>query len=203
MGACATAGPASPVEVVRAYASAPPAERRALMVDSTAGSGQALPGLGSAVEIARSAVWQVPGHHRVAVARTDGRWMLTTGGLASQVAETPAQAIALFTRAVTSQDAELMRALMPSEDRARWTLERTVQLLSDPGFRALLEALVDALRGVAVAEPAGAPGHRTTVGGPEGQVVLLREVDGWKVLDLRPSDRFAPRRAPDAPAPEP
>jgi len=120
----------------------------------------------------------------------------------SGAAETPAQAMVLFARAVTTMDASLLRTLMPKEERAFWSLSSAGELLHHPRYRPALLALLQAITDQPV--PANAPdsGGTVTVGDEMGQVVFVREQDGWKVLDLRPHERFLPTRNSPTPPQE-
>ena len=48
--------------------------------------------------------------------------MVPGGVIESRAAETPAQALVLFARAVNTMDASLLRSLMPTEERAFWSV---------------------------------------------------------------------------------
>jgi len=149
----------------------------------------------------------------VAVLRAGERWVVTGGVMASRAAGTPAQAMALFARAVERMDGSLLRALMPAEERPFWSLARADGLLRHPDHRPALLELVQRLMGEGLPFPPSSSleeagverghvaGSRTvTMGDSAGQIVFVREPDGWKILDLRPHAHFL---SPEAPAASP
>lgn len=146
-----------------------------------------------AQESQRTATWQRPGHPDVTVSLVDGRWVVTGGVIESRAAETPAQALVLFARAVNTMDASLLRSLMPTEERAFWSVASAGELLRHPEHR---PALLSLLEGISSQAPPTTPpdGVATvTVGEPSvGQIVFVREQDGWKILDLQPHEGFLP-----------
>ena len=89
---------------------------------------------------------------------------------------------------------------MPTDERAFWSLSSAGELLRHPRYRPALLALLQAISAQPV--PAAAPdsGGTMTVGDDMGQVVFVREQDGWKVLDLRPHERFLPTQNSPPPA---
>ncbi|MDP6945616.1 MAG: hypothetical protein QF464_15815 [Myxococcota bacterium] len=194
----------TPVDVVKAYGAAEPSARKAWLLDGHQPVAPDEAGFDGAVEVERRATWQVSGRPDVSVAQVDGRWVLTGGILASRIAETPAQALALFSRAVMTRDASLLRALMPLSDRTYWSEERAGEFLRDARYRPVLESLVQRIASLPVTNSGPAGPDEVTVGDDAGQVVLVREEDGWKVLDLRPHAHFSPEetRPPVSSPPE-
>ena len=180
----------SPIEVVKAYAVEDPSKSSVwlLQADSPLPRGLDLTapiGIG-----AQRATWHRSDGSAISAERVDGQWRLTSGVLASQSAETPQQALVLFTRAVREVDASLLLALLPSAERAHWSKERASSFLLEPSRRMALIALLKGLKSSVPLSHHSADAQQVTVGDVGGQVILQREDDGWKVQDLRPHERF-------------
>jgi hypothetical protein len=136
------------------------------------------------------ATWVRPGGSPIVAQRVDGVWRLTSGVLASESAETPEQAIVLFTRAVREVDPLLLLALLPEAERVHWSKERASSFLLEPSRRLALIALLKGLKPTLSLAPRPVDARRVVIGDARGQVVLEREDVGWKIADLRPHSRF-------------
>ena len=179
-----------PIEVVKVYADGDPLKTSAWLLESDS----PLPGgLDRSAPIgleAQRATWHRSDGRSISAERVDGQWRLTSGVLASQSAETPQQALVLLTRAVREVDASLLLALLPSAERAYWSKERASSFLLEPSRRMALIALLKGLKSSLPLSHHAADAQQVTLGDAGGQVILLREDDGWKIQDLRPHERF-------------
>ncbi len=150
--------------------------------------------------MSREAAWALPSG-RVIVRRGAEGWKIQQGVLGLDRAATPAQTLTVLSRAIRSRDYAGLLQLLPSPERTHWTAERLANVFNAPERYRSWSALAATL-----ASPPTpfwpvvwlVPGkkaritikHATTT----TVIVLTRESDGWKVLDLRPRTLYTSRR---------
>jgi hypothetical protein len=136
------------------------------------------------------ATWYRPSSAPIIAQRVDGVWRLSSGVLASRFAETPEQAMVLLSRAVKDSDPALLLGLLPKAERVDWSEEGAASFLMEPSRRTALLALMKRLKPTASLQHHPLNARSAVIGDASGQVVLGREDDGWKIMDLRPHERF-------------
>src|SRR5690606_13925133 len=99
----------------------------------------------------------------------------------------PVQALATLARAVEARDYDLLLALLPSAERARWNAHDLARGLEAPAVAACWHALAARLQSQTPALAWLDAGTRVRAAWGDAAAVLLgREEDGWKILDVEP-----------------
>lgn len=200
---CATAPPTTPVEVVQAWSTARHAGDRAaaarLERPGAGGLEGVAPAAGPPVEASRRAIWRTDGRDLV-VAGVGGDLRLSGGVLGLSRATTPEEALSLLGRALRTGDHALVLELLPATERARWDATRLgARLAASPAWADLGRALE---AGPLTVDQESDDRAAATIGGTT--IVVAREDEGWKVVDLTPREPYAPapEDGPDASEPE-
>ncbi len=195
LASCATTEATTPAEIAEAQVSALRARDHvtAWRLLSEGGRARNLPmpepgalPTGHAREVERVARWATPEGPLVLVRDGNG-WRLRAGVLGLSRASTPAQALETLARAIDARDFDLMLSLLPMEERTRWTARELAAALESPAVASAWRALAARIRGEAPTLAWLDAGTRVRAAwGADVAVVLAREEDGWKILDVEP-----------------
>jgi|GEM_PF-1923000 len=212
--ACPNAGtPVSPEQVTAAHVESSRAgdQQRAARWLSKGAQQRGLPWpapsevpTGTVAEMKRHATWVLPSGRRILIHRGGAGWRIDAGVLGLDRATTPQQALSVLARVIRSRDYAGLLELLPGAERKRWTPERLAQELDLPARRKAWKALADVLAEASTPWPLAwlAPGqrarltirHKGLAGGAPTVIVLVKEGDGWKVLDVAPRSLYTSRR---------
>ncbi len=141
-------------------------------------------------ELGRVAVWVRRDHPHLEV--RSGRIAAGVLGLVS--ASTAVDAVALLGRAIKVRDYQLLLTILPAHEQAHWTAERLADHIESESHALAWQALAEAI-GAGQRLAARAVAEDRAMVSVEGTTLVLgREADGWKVLDIRPIDLYAPQR---------
>ena len=190
---CASAPPRAPTEVAAAAREAAQLSAsgalRALLVPDAADTAvrEALSAAsGAPAELSREARWTRRDREPMVV--RDGR--IQVGALGLERATTPIDAALLLGRALRDGDPTLLLSLLPAAERRHWAADSLAEEVLRGDAAAAWRALGDALaagRDLDV-RPLGPARAEIAAGGRT--VVLTREADGWKVLDIDPEPLY-------------
>ena len=145
---------------------------------------------GGMIERGREASWTREARSPIKVRYDGSAWRLVSGVLNTRSAATPRQALLLLSRALSERDPILFLALLPLDERLYWSKERAELLLAQRAWRSRLLALLEEVLSLSTANEADDLGRQRALGGPEGEVFLVREEEGWRIRDIRPHAAF-------------
>lgn len=151
---------------------------------------------GPARERAREARWTGAEGPPVVVVRGQAGWRIRSGVLGLTRASTPQEALETFARALAARDYGTLLGLLPEAERRHWTAARLAAVLDAGPRAAAWAALATAL---AAAPPSLSwldEGLRARavmeVGEGKTTILLIREEQAWKILDVLPTTTYTP-----------
>jgi hypothetical protein len=152
--------------------------------------------VGPAEERARQARWTGADGPPVLVVRGPAGWRIRSGVLGLTRASTPQEALDTFARALAARDYGTLLGLLPAAERRHWSAARLADVL-DAGPRAGAWAALAAALGASAASLSWLDeGLRAraviTVGRGQTTILLVREEQAWKILDVLPATTYTP-----------
>lgn len=144
-------------------------------------------------ELRREARWASDDGEDLVLVRDAQGWRISRGVLGLGRTSTPQEAVRTFARAVAASDYGLLMRLVPAAHREALTPALLAERMGSAQARAWWAQAAESFSAGPVELEPLEPGQKVRARAGDKELLLVREPDGWKVLDVRPWPPYDPR----------